>query len=671
MITTSRPLQEIWDVAASQQATTLAVTGDQVDGLLLGALVKRGGTADLHRLKTVIASGALCPERSKELLLAQLPHARLVDVFETTEGLRLAYSVATAGQVPPSGHFRLSRQAIVVRPDGRRATPGDEGVLAVKRPYPLGMGADDGLPEDRLIRDTGQGHLITGDLARLTRAGHVVLLSPNAQDLTVMDAGLVPCVETVSAVVGAHPHVREAAVVPLPHPALGATIGALLVMDSEGVVDDVVDHARRHLPEHLWPRTTIRVPELPRTYDGQFNESRARSLLLDAVTLQKHEDVPRTQRRNASKVWDHLVQLADDEQQLLGGALGALMATPELETRITAALGYPEWPMPLTLLPQIAPELATSDPALASYFEFWQTAAPDVLLAVDHCGWPRADHGPHVADAVWLLLQHSDMQNEARDQVLASITQAVATGRADARHLAFLQDRTRSVMKEPQLFGTFMLRRGSQPHFLYPTHRLEEIDRRRALIGLLPLSADLPYADVPLIPYGRGRHTRTKYTRQWPWKPPTVPEAESHAPNPTHLPIPHGVAPVYLSGPTVQREELRRLRDRLARPLHSTARWLDLDPTQRAVCQFDAGPAADRAAMQARMADIQRSRLLIALEGHRPDALTRTEIGAALAVGIPVVVVGQPGHLLQAHPGVVAAPDIDSAVSAAEAWGSQ
>ena len=473
-----------------------------------------------------------------------------------------------------------------------------------------------------------------------------------------------PATAVVEAVLLAHPHVRQAAAVVIPHAALFGAIGVLLVLDGDGSVEDVTNHARQVLPEELHPRTVTHVRELPRTFDGRFNTARAQALLRDVTRLAP--DVPAARRRQSSNpsVWEHLVRLAEDEQNLLAEALRTLHNDPDLEQRVNEALGYPDWPMPLTCLPDLAPELAAADPDLDSYFQLSQMATEDVLRLVDHHGWPRAGRdGAHVTDAAWLLLQHADRENQARQDALTAVTQAVALGHTDPRHLALLQDRTRTVMGEEQLFGTFVLALGGQPRFLYPAQPLEQIERQRAAISMPSLAADLPHAGVPLLPYDRGRRTATN-TSGPSREAPDVPDSGAGVCFPSS--VPRGAAPVYLAGSVQHRDALRDLRTRMTAPLHSTARWLDLDAGHRAVSQFDAGIAADRVNAQLRVQDIRRSRLIIAVED---DARTsRGEVGVALGVGIPVLLVGSCTAELDVHPGIALAPDSDAALAAARVW---
>ncbi|MEU6349912.1 hypothetical protein ABZ896_11360 [Streptomyces sp. NPDC047072] len=475
-----------------------------------------------------------------------------------------------------------------------------------------------------------------------------------------------PPTEVVEAVLLRHPHVRDAAAVVLPHNALGATIGVLLVLDDDGSVEDVTDHARQALPEGLHPHPVARVRELPRTFDGRFNTARAQALLRDVAHLTPSAPVVHHRRVGTRNVWDHLARLAEDEQNLLAEVFRALHNDPGLEQRVNEALGYPNWPMPLTCLPDLAPELAASDPDLDSYFQLSQMATEDLLRIVDRYGWPRARRdGAHVADAAWLLLQHADRENQAREDALAAVAQAVALGHTDPRHLALLHDRTRSVMEEEQIFGTFMLAVDGQPRFLYPTQPLEQIERQRAAISMPSLSKDIPAASTPLLPYGRSRRSSTNPSRP-PREAPAVPDSGASASFP--CPVPHGAAPVYLAGSVQHRDVLRDLRTRMTPPLHSTARWLDLDAGHRVVSQFDAGVAADRVNAELRVEDIRRSRLLIAVQDDARSPLVCGEAGVALGVQIPVLLVGASTSEIAAHSGIALARDADAALEAAMVW---
>ncbi|MGW7521736.1 AMP-binding enzyme [Streptomyces sp. NPDC054796] len=471
-----------------------------------------------------------------------------------------------------------------------------------------------------------------------------------------------------------HEHVREAAVVTVPHPALGQALGALLVLAPGGTtVEEVREYARPFLPEALHPRTVLNVTELPTTHDGRFSAAGARALLRDAAHL-KHPEEHREEeyRRSASSMpeaWEQVLQLARDDEVLHFEALRALADNPTLLAKITTALWYPHWPRPLTSLPDCLADLATADPDVQNYLDFASTASRDILRIIDRYGWPRANRdGPHVPDAACRVLMRADGLNEEREQALAAVTQAVANGYSNPRHLALLQDRTLTLTEREQLYGTFMLSpAGDQPHFLYETQGIDQVNVQRAIIGMPSLALDLPYAWEPLLPYGRARWAAAPPSREAPAVP-APPTRRLSSPS-----VPVGMAPVYLTGERRHQAALREATEHLPPPLHGTARWLALDPFTSPLAQFDAGEPAARLAALIRLEDIRRSRLLIAVasEDEQRDTVTSAEIGAALAADIPVVIVGRPEHALDEHPAISFAPDLEAALTAAQTWATR
>jgi hypothetical protein len=357
-----------------------------------------------------------------------------------------------------------------------------------------------------------------------------------------------------------------------------------------------------------------------------------------------------------------LIALARREQALLTAALSSLFTRPALDEQVSCALGYPGWPQPLTLLPDLAPGLTTATPQLAAYLAFATAAGRQTIGTVAEHGWPDQ---PAAADAAWLLLQHADPYNEQRRALLPTVAAAVRRGIADPRHLALLTDRERAVRGEPQQYGTLRLIRDDQPAALYPFARDDTgTDRDRAAIGLPSLADDARYAYSPLIPYGVARMHPTN-----PW--PTnglhalhpEPKAEIAPDQPERVPAGH--AGVYLAATLRYRNQTRRLRDQLPPPLVSTSRWLDIDPLTRASCQFDAGLALGQLAARLCLTDVARSNLLIAFAEHRRSHGLGVELGAALSHGIPVIMISSPLCSFDMLPDVTLLASLDQALIAA------
>lgn len=104
----------------------------------------------------------------------------------------------------------------------------------------------------------------------------------------------------------------------------------------------------------------------------------------------------------------------------------------------------------------------------------------------DQLGWPViSTYGEEVSNGAWLLIQHADSNVPLQERAL-ELMKAAPKGEVKLEGVAYLEDRVRINKKEPQLYGT-------QNEFddggnRIPSHieNPEELDARRASMGLLP-----------------------------------------------------------------------------------------------------------------------------------------------------------------------------------------
>ena len=656
---------QIWTQAADHQADTLAIVGDAMARPLADALTRQPQRWNLSALRTITSSGAAWSADVKQRLLDHLPHLHLVETLGATEATGLGTSTAVHGSIPATGTFQLGPHAAVIRSDGRLAEPGQDGLLGVSDPHPLGLHPDGTLPPQRFRTVGTTTYLLSGDHAHVLEDGTIVLLGRDDECVNI-GGEKVHTPEIVRTALQ-HPAVRDAAVIPLPHPVRGQTLVALVEL-TDGTEEDVRRFLQERLASYKVPRLIVRVDAVPRTAAGKLDTATARTRAELATTSTEDPTITAHALSRRSDAWNHLIDAAGQEQLLLESALASLFADPDLDHRIGKALGYPGWPQPLTLLSAVAPELTTATVQLGRYLDFSAQATAAVVEAVARHGWPRVDRdGAAAADAVWLLMQHADLAQDAREELLAEATRAAVTRWIDGRHLALLDDRAQSLRGEPQRYGTFVIVRDEQPRFLYPVDgSFAEVDQKRALIGMPSLSEDLSHAYSPITPYETGRTTPGN-----PFTPPPRGARPRPATQPLNAPaeaVPDGAAPVYLAATLRHRNEVRRVRKQLPQPLYSTARWLDLDPLTRPSCQFDAGIALNRLAARLCLEDVRRSKAVIAMGMSKRSAGLSVEMGCALAQGIPVIYVGQPNCSFDMLPEVVVVPDIEAAIETALAW---
>lgn len=107
---------------------------------------------------------------------------------------------------------------------------------------------------------------------------------------------------------------------------------------------------------------------------------------------------------------------------------------------------------------------------------------------VEEYGWPGWSLvGKRGAHDAWLLAQHADKQLGFQRCVLGLLAEAVRTGDAEPRHLAYLTDRVRMNEGRKQLYGTQMHADDGQPFAPWPIEDPDHVEARRAEMGLEPL----------------------------------------------------------------------------------------------------------------------------------------------------------------------------------------
>lgn len=110
---------------------------------------------------------------------------------------------------------------------------------------------------------------------------------------------------------------------------------------------------------------------------------------------------------------------------------------------------------------------------------------------LDRHGWPgRRLLGETGAHDAWLLVQHADDDPALQAWALALLETAVGADDASPADLAYLTDRVRLNAGERQVYGTQLEHRDGawRPR---PLEDPEQVDERRAAVGLTPLAEHL------------------------------------------------------------------------------------------------------------------------------------------------------------------------------------
>ena len=148
----------------------------------------------------------------------------------------------------------------------RELAPGESGELCVRGPNLM-----DGYwmrPEETaaVMRD---GWLYTGDIVRMDEDGYFYVVDRKKEMIIVSGFKVYP--REVDEVLYAHPAVREAAAVGVPHPSKGEVVKAFVVLRPGAVAtaQQLMDHCRANLAPYKVPVDIVFRAELPKTLIGK------------------------------------------------------------------------------------------------------------------------------------------------------------------------------------------------------------------------------------------------------------------------------------------------------------------------------------------------------------------------------------------------------------------
>ena len=173
-----------------------------------------------------------------------------LEAFEERFGTTVleGYGMTEAGGVVAVNHV------------GRPRKPGSVGTAAAG--LELRIAADG----EVLVRN-GDASIATGDIGRLDEDGHLFLLGRKKD--VILRGGYTVHPRHVEEALLAHPAVREAVVVGVPHRILGEEVAALVVADAASDPEELKAFARARVAAYAYPRLVSVVDALPRSATGK------------------------------------------------------------------------------------------------------------------------------------------------------------------------------------------------------------------------------------------------------------------------------------------------------------------------------------------------------------------------------------------------------------------
>lgn len=224
---------------------------------------------DFSELKYAVSGGAAM----QEAVATRWQERTGVPVVEGY-GLTETSPVVTFSPLLPSHRFDGSvglpvpSVEISLRDDvGDEVAPDEVGELWVRGPNVMRGYWNAPDETDRAI--TPEGWLKTGDIARLTPEGRVVLVDRKKDVILVSGFNVYPT--EIEEVIASHPGVSEVAVVGVPSQATGEAVKAFIVRkDPDVTEDDIKAYCRQSLTGYKAPRVIVFRDNLPKTPVGKI-----------------------------------------------------------------------------------------------------------------------------------------------------------------------------------------------------------------------------------------------------------------------------------------------------------------------------------------------------------------------------------------------------------------
>lgn len=240
--------------------------------MLLGLPETTKRRYDVGRVSKLMISSAPARRDTKLGIMEDFPNSRLFELYGSTEAgwvtlLRPDEQFTKLGSVgrewTGSGPIKL------LDPDGREVPEGDVGELFSRTPY-----TSDGYWKDpEKTRAAFRGEWCSvGDMARRDQDGFYYLVGRKSNMIISGGENVFP--SEVEDVLGAHPAIKDVAVIGLPDEKWGERVHAVVVLQPGSVAtdSDIIDWCRTRVAAFKRPRSITVIDEsaMPRTATGKI-----------------------------------------------------------------------------------------------------------------------------------------------------------------------------------------------------------------------------------------------------------------------------------------------------------------------------------------------------------------------------------------------------------------
>jgi amino acid adenylation domain-containing protein len=308
----------------------------------------RGTPVTLGALRLVAFGGDVLREDDVARWRSLAPEATLASFYGATETPQaMACEVVTAaGSLGSTRAVPLGRGIVdvqlLVRTGGQAAGVGEVGEICVRTPHlARGYLHDDALTAQRFVAGAAPEERIfrTGDLGRYLPDGRVAFLGRRDGQVKIRGFRVEPA--EIAAALQQRPGVRQALVVPVAGPGgEPRLIAYVTVRPGEAVHEDLQQHLRQTLPDHMVPAAVVELERVPLTPNGKIDVAALPVPQGRATLLTSYRPPSTTIERTLAGVWRDVLGVGavgrDDNFFDLGGNSLRLV---QVQSRLQLALG--------------------------------------------------------------------------------------------------------------------------------------------------------------------------------------------------------------------------------------------------------------------------------------------------------------------------------------------
>jgi len=244
--------------------------------MLLGQPLEQ---ADLSELTAISSGAAPLPEEVRREFEKRVPSAAIYEGYGCTESATLISANPYGARRVGSVGLPVAGCEVFIQDDSGRVLPaGRDGEICVRSP---GVMTGYWHTTDGAANVLAGGWLHTGDIGHLDEDGYLYVVD-RKKDL-ILRGGFNVFPRDVEEVLVAHPAVALAGVVGRPDVRLGEEVVAFVSLrpGASATVEELSEHARRHLGANKYPRQITIVPAVPLTSVGKLDRKKLRQWAAD------------------------------------------------------------------------------------------------------------------------------------------------------------------------------------------------------------------------------------------------------------------------------------------------------------------------------------------------------------------------------------------------------